>query len=268
MDDLLAPPSGGKLVRVSTKDLVLQRLPRMLEALGTKRESMLTRFRQAAMGVALSPNVSQCDPESVAAAIYAAARLNLIPDPVLKQAYVVPFKGKATLILGYPGLVELARRACPGLIMHTGAVYENDDYQIREGTDQRVTISRTHWMKGERPGNLICTFCAFKPPQSYDYTTVIVPRYKLDDLAAAKGGKFSPWTTHFPEMGEKTAIRRASRFWSMAAETNEEAYRQLREAITIDEAEELPPCPEAEDAEGKAMLDGLEEGQHRVGSMS
>lgn len=267
MDDLLAPPSGGRLVKVSTKDLVAQRLPRMLEALGTKQEGMLIRFKQAAMGVALSPNVSQCDPESVAAAIYASARLNLIPDPVLKQAYVVPFKGKAQLILGYPGLIELARRACPGLILHTGVVYDNDDAEIREGTEQRVIIRKSHWQKGEKPGNLICSFCAFKSPQASDYSTVIVPRYKLDDLAAAKGGRFSPWTTNFPEMSEKTAIRRASRLWSMAAETNEAAYRVFREALAVDESDELPPCPEVIDAEAKGALDGLEQGEHRVGSL-
>jgi recombination protein RecT len=258
VDDLLGGGDGGgkQLVRQTPKELVVSRLPKMLEALP---KDAIQRFKQAALAVVMNPNVADCTPESVASAVYACARLNLIPDPVLKQAYIIPFKKKATVVLGYPGLIDLARRACPGLEVNTGVVYDNDDYTLTGGKNPDLLIRKYHWQKGEEPGEVAFSFGTFKSPEASDYTLVVVPRYKLDAIAAAKGGNGSPWLTNFPEMAEKTAIRRMSRLWTLSPERREDA-RRFREALAIDEADELP----AMEVENPDLAE-LSEGEARVG---
>lgn len=258
MSDLLDEGQGSTaLVQKSTKELVVSKLPAMVKAMP---KAMVERFKQAAISVAMTPNIAACNPESVAAAIYACARLQVYPDPVLKQAYIVPFKGRATIVLGYPGLIELARRACPGLAVHTGVVYANDEYELVGGTDTRVVIRKYHWQREELPGEILFAYCAFKAPEASDYTTVVVPRYKLDAIADSKG---NVWKSNYAEMAEKTAIRRAAKFWSLSAERAEDA-RRFRDALAIDESEsELEPAPEVPNAD----LDAIAEGERPIGDI-
>lgn len=242
------------LARKTPKEIITARLPKMLSAMPAH---MHERFRQAAISVAMQPAVADCTPESVASAVYACARLNVYPDPVLKQAYIIPFKGKAQLILGYPGLIELARRACPGLQLHTGVVYENDEHRIIQGTRNEVVITKAHWQKDENPGELIFAYCAYKTPEASDYETVIVPRYKLEELKGQKvrPGSQSPWVTNFAEMSEKTAIRRAARFWTLSAEHTAHSAR-FREALAVDESDELPAAPGEDNPDLAEMGEG------------
>lgn len=263
--DLLDTPTngGGNIVKAPTKDIIKARLPQMLVTLP---KSLHERFKQAAIAVSMTPNIADCDPNSVASAIYGCARLNLIPEvggsAVLKQAYIIPFKKKATIVLGYPGLIDLARRACPGLELFTGVVYANDDYTLLGGTKTELIIRRFHWQNDEAPGELIFSYCVFKAPEASGFTTVIVPRYKLDELAASKRrpGSSTPWDTNFPEMCEKTGIRRAARLWTLSPDRRDDAAR-FREALAVDESDELPPMPDQENAD----LADLAEGERSTG---
>src|SRR4026208_373417 len=62
------------------------------------------------IAVADSNSLQKCTPVSVYTSALRAATLRLSVDPGVGQAYLVPFKGRATLIVGYKGLHDMAVR--------------------------------------------------------------------------------------------------------------------------------------------------------------
>jgi recombination protein RecT len=269
--------SGNELVRHTPLSLVKQRMPAMVKSLPGGNQSMVKRFQQAAIGVAQSPGVANCTPESVVKAVYECARLNLIPDPVLHLAYVVPFKehgvAKATLIVGYKGLIELARRADPALHIKLGTVYSNDDYVLEEGLEDVFRIVKPWWLKGKEKGQPVFFYCISKQTNGQPKLT-IVPVQDAQEIAnkSRAGNKPGrPWHDHFERMGEKTALRRASRTWSL--DPDREDTRRFREALEYDErSDEGHDVTEStEDLMGEDFggdeTAGLEAGNRRMGSV-
>ena len=76
-----------------------------------------------------STDLSKCTPASISMAIYGCARLGLMPDPALGHVYVVPFGEIATVIPGYMGFMELARRSSKIGAIHTELVRKDDDFR-------------------------------------------------------------------------------------------------------------------------------------------
>jgi recombination protein RecT len=231
------------------KDIVRDRLPKLMEAMP---QTMQARFRQAAIAAAMNPSLSNCTTESIIAALFACARLEIVPDPTTRQAYIIPYGGKATLVLGYPGMIQLAYEACPGIRIQSGVVYEEDEFTYVGGADGELKITKPHWLKEptRRPDDdhILFSWCAFRLPGADRSTVITVPRYKLNEKRAValkkkRSSAASPYETNFPEMCEKAAIRSAHRFWGVAAVGS--AAQRLREAIAVDESEDdLPPMPE------------------------
>lgn len=268
MLDTLKTTSANALAKITPRALVEERMEKMLLCLPTKRETALVRFRQAAMAIAQSPNISRCTPESVAAAVYACARLNLIPDPILKQVYIIPFGPQATVVLGYNGLIDLARRACPSLSIRTGVVYENDDYVYREGLDPEFSIKKRWWetQSGER-GKLRFAYCIYQYPGSSPQI-VVVSRQELEELAAKSRSGFkpgTPWHDHFAAMGEKTAVKRASKVWTLSGEVDD--IQRFREAMEYDDTETLPTAPPSDEEQVFSDFGALSEGEHPIGTV-
>jgi len=85
------------------------------------------RMARLAM-TALSQNraLAECDARSVFGAVVMASQLGL-EIGVNGQCYLVPYKGRATLIPGWQGLMDLVARAGRGTAW-TGAVYAGDDF--------------------------------------------------------------------------------------------------------------------------------------------
>lgn len=79
------------------------------------------------LAVAENPALQKCDPVSIIAAALRAATLRLSCDPLSGQAYLVPFKEKATLVIGYKGLVHLALRTGKYRHINVGAIYEGEE---------------------------------------------------------------------------------------------------------------------------------------------
>ena len=67
-----------------------------------------------------------CDPESVAMECIKAAALKLPISKALGFAYVVPFKGKPTFLVGYKGLIQLAMRTGQYRTINSDEVFEGE----------------------------------------------------------------------------------------------------------------------------------------------
>ncbi|MBD5159447.1 MAG: recombinase [Ruminococcus sp.] len=61
--------------------------------------------------VTSTPQLQECDPMSIVSAGLLGESLNLSPSQQLGHYYFVPFKNKATFVLGYKGYIQLATRS-------------------------------------------------------------------------------------------------------------------------------------------------------------
>jgi recombination protein RecT len=80
--------------------------------------------------------LQDCDMQSIFASVVIAAQLGL-EIGVGGQGYLVPYKGKATFVPGWQGLVDLVSRAGRATVW-TGAVYEGDRFEWALGDNPFV----------------------------------------------------------------------------------------------------------------------------------
>jgi recombination protein RecT len=169
-----------------------------------------------------TPALSQCNVQSLMGAVVQCSQLGLEPNTVLGHAYLVPFNNKKArktdvqLILGYKGLIDLARRS--GQIESIGAypVHENDDFHIRYGTDPGIDHSPS--IDGER-GRVI-GFYAVARFKGGGHQFEFMSRHEVDQVMASSQsrGKYGPWAEHYVEMGRKTVIRRLAKYLPLSIE--------------------------------------------------
>lgn len=247
--------------------LVNARMKKMIEALPSNNKMAIKRFQAAAIGVAMSPAIADCTPESVFSCVYTAARLNLIPDPALKLIHIVPFKErgikKAQIIIGYGGYVELARRAAPSLIVRTGSVYANDEYELIDGMDLEFRITKRAWELGKPNGPFLFSYCV-SGLSGQEKVVKICSRQDGERIAASKSD-YTPWKkggplkdtgvpVDFPAMCEKTAVRASAKLWSLDPEKDE--TKKFMEALAADEDDGQGEVGDL----GAYGLDGMGEG--------
>jgi recombination protein RecT len=172
------------------------------------------------------PKLLECDRQSLFNAAMSAACLGLEVDGVTGQAYLIPFKGRAQLVVGYKGYNTLAARS--GITITGAVVREGDEFDYQLGSAAYVR----HKPKGSKGKITHAWACA----QSMDRPAV-VQVLDIDELMAVKtkspGGarSDSPWNDPaigFPAMCQKTAKRRLAR--SMPLNVMQQAAR-MDEAV-------------------------------------
>lgn len=160
-----------------------------------------------------TPRLMQCDFQSIVNAAWSAACLGLEVDGVTGQGFLVPFAGKAQLIIGYKGFNTMAARS--GYTINADTVREGDDFKFQKGTNGYV---RHTWNMGDR--RLGKQLVGAWAEASHFRMPPIISILERDDLDAVKrkspGSKKndSPWndpSVGFPAMCEKTVRRRLAR---------------------------------------------------------
>jgi len=183
-------------------------------------------MRTVMISVERLPMLLQCDRQSIFNAAMSAACLGLEVDGVTGQAYLIPFKGKAQLVIGYKGYTTLAARS--GITITGNVVREGDEFDYQLGSAAYVR----HKPKGSKGKITHAWACA----QSLDRPAV-VEVLDMDELMAVKGRSpgakrsDSPWNDPaigFPAMCQKTAKRRLAR--SMPLNIMQQAAR-MDEAV-------------------------------------
>lgn len=90
--------------------------------------------RLALTAVQKTPDLAECSQVSFAGALLTAAALGLEPNTPTQEAYLVPYKGEATLIVGYQGYVKLWWQHPLAASLRAEAVYEADDFDYSYGS--------------------------------------------------------------------------------------------------------------------------------------
>lgn len=157
------------------------------------------------------PALLKCDRQSLFNAAMSAAVLGLEVDGVTGQAYLIPFAGKAQLVIGYKGMNTLAARS--GITITGAVVREGDQFDYELGSAGFVQHKPALTGKDRRIiGAWACATSLTRPP--------VHAVMGVDELLAVKakspGAKRSdsPWNDPaigYPAMCEKTVKRRLAR---------------------------------------------------------
>lgn len=195
-------------------------------------------MRLIANAIRVTPKLAQCEPMSLLGALMQCASLGLEPNTVLGHAYLIPFdtRGKnpktgqwetvgtnVQLVVGYKGLIDLARRSGHITSISANIHYSDDElWEYEEGTEATLR---------HRPGNLegqklhAYAIAKFKDG---GHAHVVLPWSHVMRIRDNSEGwknavrqgrqKNSPWFSHEDEMAKKTAIRALAKYLPLSVE--------------------------------------------------
>lgn len=148
------------------------------------------------------------EPNSIYNCLVNVALSGMTLNPLAKQAYLVPRKGKLCVDPSYQGLIKVVTDTGSVTSIKAKPVYEGEPFEIEQGTNGYVkhSISKTGKI-GKRIG-------AYSIAVLNDGSNHIEWMYEAELMAikarseAVKSGKISPWSTDESEMIRKTVIKR------------------------------------------------------------
>lgn len=210
-------------------------------------------IRVALTAMSRTPDLLQCTQPSLISCVLTCAQLGLLPDPVIGEAYLIPFnntkKGikECTLIVGYKGLCTLAMRSGQVRSVQARAVYEGDQFVFKFGLDEQLD----HIPCGESDQSKITHFyCVVKLLNGHVLNVMTRKEVEAirDESANYKFSKYkndTVWGKHFAEMGCKTVLRRLMKYVPLSPEVTraiglDEAADTGRQNVAVDMLADLP----------------------------
>ncbi len=193
-------------------------------------------LKVAQIAATTTPALAKCDVASLVGAIGQCAQMGLEPNTVLGHAYLVPFNTKrkdangnerwvnsVQVIIGYKGLIDLARRSGQIVSIAAHEVCEADKFELVYGLDEKLIHTPA---LGER--GAIIGFYAVAKLKDGGHCFEFMSNRQIEEIRAASQGyqqavKYKkeathPWTVHFTEMGRKTVIRRLAKYLPLSIE--------------------------------------------------
>lgn len=162
-----------------------------------------------------NPSLLECEPVSVARAIVEAGQLGLEPTGLLGGAYLVPRGGQATLLVGYRGLVILAKRSGEVQRVEARVVRAKDAFEYEYGLEPRLVHRPS---RDDDPGDLSHAYAVIvyrSGERQFDVMTKAEIEAIRGRSSAARSG---PWVTDYFEMCKKTVLRRLMKLAPLTVE--------------------------------------------------
>ena len=163
---------------------------------------VLTEFRK-------TPKLLDCNELSVMKCAMQCAELGLEPGNALSQAHLIPFGQECTLIIGFRGLLELARRSGQLKDIQTEVVYENDKFDYELGLEPKLKHKPNLKKRGEPI--LVYAVAHLKDGGTQTEVMTVEDVNKVRDGTRNKGPD-SPWKLHWEAMARKTVLRRLCKY--------------------------------------------------------
>jgi len=214
------------------------------------------RMLKIALGaIRTTPKLQEATSESLFGAVITCAMLGLEPNTPAGHAYLIPFRNNqknrtdVQVIIGYRGLIDLARRSGQIVSISAHAVHANDEFSYEYGLDEHCKhVPAIDGDRGE-----ITHFYAVAKLVGGGYAFEVMSRAGVEKIrdnsqnwktaVRFKSTEKSIWTLHFEEMGRKTLIRRL--------------YKYLPTSIEMAQASSLDAAGSSGEPQGlDAALDG------------
>lgn len=191
--------------------------------------------RIATTEIRKTPALAKASQESFLGAIMQCAQLGLEPGSALGHAYLLPFgngkdkynRSNVQLIIGYRGMIDLARRSGQIVSLSARAVYERDEFHFEYGLHE--DLKHVPYEDGDA-GALTHVYAVARLKDG-GVQFEVMSRKQIEAIRAqSKAGNNGPWATHFEEMAKKTVIRRLFKYLPVSIE--------MQTAIGLDEQAE------------------------------
>lgn len=178
--------------------------------------------RMALTTLKSTPKLLECTQSSLLGALMLSAQTGLEPGP-LGHVYFVPRYSKQVggqecqWMLGYKGIIELARRSGQLLSIEAREVCELDEFTYSYGLAEELV--HKPFMGGDR-GPIVAAWGLAKFKDGGHYF-VVLSRSDIDAAKdrsdSAKNG-YGPWISDYAAMARKTVIRRMAPYLPLSAE--------------------------------------------------
>lgn len=169
--------------------------------------------------------VTKTNPDSLMAACYDVAKSGLLPDGILGQAYIVPYRGQAQFIPGYRGLITLAMNSGKISEIWAKEVRMRDHFVVHEGTEHKIEhhVDYTKGLKGR--GEIIAVYAVAHFHNGGKAFEIMSAEEVEEIRKAAPSGNSPAWRNHWGEMAKKTALRRLAKWLPQSVQR----YTQMEE---------------------------------------
>lgn len=225
----------------SVKDLIEIRMPEIQKVLPSVI-SPQQFLRLTLNAIQSTPHLMECTMPSFYGAVMQCAQLGLKPN-VNGEAYLIPFKNnkkggvyECQFIVGYKGLMLLARRSGEVANIDAQTVYENDEFELSYGFDPMLV--HKPYLKGDRgkPVGFYATVMLKDGGKSAHYMTVEdAQKY---GKRYSKAYNNSPWMTDFEAMAKKSCLRQVLKYAPMSTDVDG-AIRADEKVLKFEENKEL-----------------------------
>lgn len=184
----------------------------------------------ALTAVTKTPKLLECDTISVYSALLQAGRLGIVPDSVIGEAYLIPYGKNCNLVMGYKGLLSLAKRTGKVKAIWAEVVFEKDEFKEVKGLHRNLIHDPN---PDTDPAKDVPThFYAIIQYTNGGFNYVVMKKSEIDFIKNKYGGKNSQsWADSYCEMGKKTVTKRLLK--------TEDLSPELKAAITLDDLAEV-----------------------------
>lgn len=199
----------------------------------------LTEFRK-------NPQLALCTRESFFGALMTAAQMGLEPGP-LGHCYLIPYKGTATLQLGYRGFLEFVQRSGKIDSVYAYPVFAGDEFTFELGA--HPVLKHTPSVDSDpSDANMTHVYAVAHIKGCAIPRIEVMTRKQVEAIRnrskAAGAGHSSPWDTDFSEMARKTVLKRLCKTLPLSIES--------QQFLSLDETARTRIAP---DTEPVSMID-------------
>lgn len=228
-----APPATkpkGQYAEI--KDLLTSEGFKRELAVALPKHMTADRFLRVVLtSVRKNPKLMQCSRESFFASLLLVAQLGLEPDDPRGLSSLVPFNrrvkspdgpdvwvSECSVIIGYRGYIDLARRSGEISNIQAATVFERDVFEYELGLEPR--LRHIPYNGTDDPGRITNAYAiAFFKDGAKQFVVLPVRDIERARAVSKEGGKGrGPWQDWYPEMAMKTAVRRLAKFLPQSPE--------------------------------------------------
>lgn len=221
----------GPVQNTTTLVAVVGSQAKRIEKIAGSRVDVERMSMLAMLAAQKNPDILKCSAQSVFMSLLDAAKVDLDVDGI--EGALVPFRKKdkasgryETLCSFMPMYQGLVARALADEVISSvfaAIAYENDEFDVSLGTEQRIT----HRPVFRDRGAVKCVYAVATYPNGDRKFEVMTVEEIEKVRAASKTGQYGPWADWWEEMAKKTVIKRLLK-------TAGRKTGRLREALAID----------------------------------
>jgi len=184
-----------------------------------------------------NPALQECSPGSLLGAVMQSAQLGLEPG-LVGHCYFVPFwnnkekRREVQFIIGYKGMIDLARRSGHIQSIYAYTVHEADKFVYELGLHPKLIHKPATGQRGEMTH--VYAVAHFKEG---GYQFEVLTKHDVENVRnRSKSKDNGPWITDYEEMAKKTVVRRIWKYLPISIEIQQQVSQDetVRKDITAE----------------------------------